>query len=98
VPVADVIGLDGRGWNTYVTGLPVDERYRAYATSLLLAHYQLHGGEKRLEALRALLAAAPRARRAGELIAAESAAETQQALIRYWRPKGLTLEFPAKSP
>jgi hypothetical protein len=98
VPVADLAGLDGRGWHGYIAGLPVDERYRAYATSLLLAHYQIHGGEKRFEALRNLLATASRARWPTELIAAEHAAETQQALVRYWRPKGLTLEFATKSP
>jgi hypothetical protein len=97
VPVADVVGLDGRGWHEYVTGLPVDERYRAYATALLLAHYQLHGGEKRIEALRTVLTAAPRNRRPVEVLTPESADATQESLVRYWKPKGLTLEFPAKS-
>jgi hypothetical protein len=98
VRVADLVGLDGRGWNEFVTDLPVDERYRAYATALLLAHYQLHGGPKRLETLQTALTAAPRSRRPMEILAPESANSTQEALIRYWRPKGLTLEFPAKSP
>lgn len=98
VPVADLVGLDNRRWLGYVTALPVEERYRAYATSLLLAHYQLHSGEKRLEALRRALAASPRARRPVELLPADDIAGMQNALARYWRPKGLTLQFPAKSP
>jgi hypothetical protein len=98
VPVADLVGLDNRRWLGYVTSLPVEERYRAYATSLLLAHFQLHGGEKRLDALRSALADAPKARRPVELLRVDDIAATQDALVRYWRPKGLTLEFPAKSP
>jgi hypothetical protein len=98
VRVEELVGLDGRGWHKYVTNLPVDERYHAYATSLLLAHYQLHGGDKRLEALRHTLTAAPRNRRPTELLTPESAVSTQDALVRYWRPKGLTLEFPRKTP
>lgn len=97
VPVANLVGLDGRSWQDYVTGLPVEERYQAYATALLLAHYQFHGGEKRVEALRTVLTTAPRSRRPVELLTAENAAATQEALVRYWKPKGLTLEFSSKS-
>ncbi len=98
VRAADLVGLDGRGWHEFVTDLPVDERYRAYATALLLAHYQLHGGDKRVEALRTALIAAPRSRHPVDLLPQENANSTQDALIRYWRPKGLTLEFPAEIP
>jgi hypothetical protein len=98
VRVRDLVGLNGRGWHEYVTDLPVEERYRAYATALLLAHYQIHGGDKRVEALRTTLTAAPRSRRPIELLTPESADATQEALVRYWKPKGLTLEFPAKTP
>ncbi|MCW1885765.1 DUF1570 domain-containing protein [Luteolibacter flavescens] len=97
VRVEDLVGLDWRGWNQYVTDLPVDERYHAYATALLLAHYQLHGGEKRLADLKNTLAAAPKNRRPVELLTRETAVSTQEMLVRYWKPKGLTLEFPAKS-
>lgn len=97
VPVSKLVGLDGRRWHDFVTDLPVDERYQAYATALLLAHYQLHGGEKRVEALRTALTAAPRSRRPVELLTPENADTTQEALTRYWKPKGLTLEFAAKS-
>jgi hypothetical protein len=96
-PVADLIGLDGRGWLHYLNRLPADERYQAYAASLLLAHQQLHGGKERTEALRLALSAPPSNRRPAVLIAPETAAATQSALIRYWKPKGLTLEFaPAR--
>jgi hypothetical protein len=97
VRVAGLVGLDGHGWHEFVTDLPVDERYQAYATALLLAHYQIHGGDKRVESLRNVLTAAPRSRRPTELLTPESADVTQEALVRYWKPKGLTLEFPAKS-
>ena len=97
MPVADLIDLDGRGWLHYLNSLPVAERYRAYATSLLLAHQQLHGGKERIEALRLALSAPPSKRMPIALIAPETAAATQISLIRYWKPKGLTLEFaPAK--
>ena len=98
VRVADLVGLDGRGWHEYLTALPADERYRAYATALLLAHYQVHGGAKRVEVLKTTLTAASQRRRPLELLTPESADAAQEALVRYWKPKGLTLEFPAKSP
>ncbi|MCW1924345.1 hypothetical protein OKA05_17395 [Luteolibacter arcticus] len=98
VRVADLVGLDGRRWHGFVTDLPVEERYHAYATALLLAHYQIHGGDKRVEALRNILTAAPRNRRPVDVLSPETAVATQEALVRYWRPKGLTLEIPAKSP
>ncbi|MEK7948894.1 hypothetical protein [Luteolibacter soli] len=97
IPVSDLVGLDGRGWHEYLAKLPADERYRTYATALLLAHYQIHGGPKRAEALKAALVAAPTNRRPVEILTAETADATQEALVRYWKPKGLTLEFPAKS-
>lgn len=91
VPVAEVTD-PGTRWDAYVTSLPVDERYRAYATSLLLAHRILHGGQEQVAALREALTAAPRARRLPRLI--EDPTATQEALVRYWKTKGLTLEFP----
>lgn len=95
VPVARVLPLDGRGWLRYLESLPVDERYRAYATALLLAHQQLHGGKARLDALRAALEKPPNRGLPQSLIAPAEAGSTQDSLIRYWRPKGLSLEFPA---
>ena len=119
VPVADVAGLGGRGWLKLMGSLPEEERYQAYATSLLLAHYHLHGGAQRLDALRKVLEAAKesyrdpqdrdpeggrgwgRHREAEEppkdvLLPADSAKTTQASLLRYWKPKGLTLEFTRK--
>lgn len=93
VPVADLVRLDGGGWLRYLNSLPADERYRAYATALLLAHQQLHGGKERTEGLRKALAGPRSNRRPLVPIAPEAAAATQATLIRYWKPKGLTLEF-----
>jgi hypothetical protein len=95
VPVADLIPLDGPGWFRYLDALPTDDRYRAYASSLLLAHQQLHGGKARIEALRGALASPRSLRQPLVLIAPAAAAKTQQSLLRYWKPKGLSLEFPA---
>jgi hypothetical protein len=94
-PVADLIPLDGPGWLRYLTGLPTDDRYQAYATSLLMAHQQLHGGKARLDALRGVLSDPRDPRRPRRLMAPEAAADTQRSLVRYWQPKGLTLEFAA---
>jgi hypothetical protein len=96
VPLADLASLDGRGWLLYLDQLPLEERYRAYAAALLLAHQQLHGGKTRLEALRGALAPPRDPRRPPMLMTPDAAAANQEALARYWRPKGLTLEFPAK--
>ena len=94
LPVAGLLPLDGRGWLSYLESLPLDERYRAYATALLLAHQQLHGGKARLDALRAVLVAPDPPRPPQALIDPREAAATQRSLVRYWRPKGLTPEFP----
>ena len=93
VPVASIAGLNSRTWLDYLSSLPPDDRYQAYATALLLAHQQLHGGNKRLEALRTALESPRSPRRPLILIAPEAATPTQEALVRYWKPKGLTLEF-----
>lgn len=96
VPVAPLLQLDGRGWLRYLGSLPVEERYRAYATALLLAHQQLHGGKERLEALAKSLKEPRSNRRPIVPIPPEKAATTQESLIRFWKPKGLSLEFPSQ--
>lgn len=96
VPVADLIGLNGRDWLRYIESLPVDERYHAYATALLLAHYHFHGGTVRRDALRKALEAQPRRGRISLLIPTGAATATQDALLRYWKPRGLSLKFPVE--
>ena len=93
ISVAEVAPVDGRGWLKLVESLPEEARYQTYATALLLAHYHLHGGPQRLEALKTLLEAAPRARRDTVLVSEDAALETQNNLVRFWKPKGMTLEF-----
>lgn len=93
IAVAEVSAVDGRGWLRLVGRLPEEERYRVYATSLLLAHYHLHGGARRLETLEKHLAAAPKERGGGDPGGAGDAAEIQASLVRFWQPKGLTLRF-----
>jgi hypothetical protein len=91
VPVGDIAGLRGRAWLRYVESLAQEDRFQAYATALLLAHYHLHGGPARLETLRRLLeddaASVP--------VTPEDAPKVQDALTRFWKSSGLTLEFPA---
>ncbi len=91
--VSETAAADSRGWLRMVERLPEEERYQAYATALLLAHYHLHGGKQRLESVEELFARPPRQRRELLLIPAESAGEIQKSLERYWQPKGLALRF-----
>jgi len=90
VPVAEIAQLDARGWVRYVTDLLPQERYQAYATALLLAHYHLHGGDERREQLRKLLLRRPRPREKPPALV-EDAAATEASLVRYWKGRGLTL-------
>ena len=92
VPVADLAQLDSHKWLDYVTQIGADDRYQAYATALLMAHYHLHGGEQR----QALVKAAIAAEGPGKEFPMEDPAKIQENLTRYWKAKGLTLEFPAK--
>lgn len=93
IRVAEIAPADGRGWFRLMESLPENERYQAYGTALLLAHYHLHGGPQRLDALQTLLETAPRARRETVLLAEEAAPETQNGLSRFWKPKGMSLDF-----
>ncbi len=93
-PPRALAGLSAPDWLKLVSRLPPEHRYRPYATSLLLFHYHLHGGEPRRAELRARLAAALEARRP-RLRWLDPAAlpALQQALARYWQPRGLHLRF-----
>ena len=90
VAVADIVGLHGRGWLRYVEGMAPEERYQSYATALLLAHYHLHGGQSRLDALHKVL---EDVEGSTPLIPAEESARIQSSTSRFWKSKGLTLEF-----
>ncbi len=92
VPVGDLATLDSHQWMDYVKDLPVNDRYQAYATALLMAHYYLNGGAERQATVKAALAS--KERRAE--FPMEDPAKIQEALTRYWKAKGLTLEFAAK--
>ncbi|MCW1915404.1 hypothetical protein OJ996_17600 [Luteolibacter sp. GHJ8] len=93
VPVADIAAIRGRGWLRYVEGMAPEDRYQAYATALLLAHYQIHGGQLRMAALRKHLEndGAP------ALLVPEDSFKIQEALTRFWKSKRLTLEFAKSS-
>ncbi len=93
--VGRIVGLGWREWLDYMEDLPAENRYRAYATSLLMAHYVLHGPERR-EQLREELAR-ERPRRAAPVVLVEPSAapELESMLRRYWADRGLKLAFPA---
>ena len=90
-PVAGIATLDGHEWLEHVTAIANEDRYQAYATALLLAHYYLHGGEERLATLRTALAA----EKPADLIAPADGPKIQQSMSKYWKSRGLTLEFKA---
>jgi hypothetical protein len=92
VPVGDIASLNGRGWLRYVEGMAQEDRYQTYATALLLAHYHLHGGQPRLDALRKALEGDDGST---ALIPTEEAERIQVSIARFWKAKGLTLEFAA---
>lgn len=92
--VSDLVGLRPRSWFDALEKLPPDERYRAYATSLLLAHYHLNGGEERETLIREALQQP--LRRPHPLLNAAQGPEIEEKLIRYWRSKGLFLWFETR--
>lgn len=94
VAVADLVPLRSRSWFAALEKLPPDERYRAYATALLLAHYHLHGGPERLELVREALERP--SRRPAVLFDAADSRSTEDKLSRYWRTKGLVLDFTTR--
>ncbi len=87
-PLKDLVGLDDRTWQDYQRALPAADRFRPYASSLLLTHYYLHGSPERLEWLRAKLTA-PR----GRTLPAIETTGIEAAIIRYWTPKGIAPVF-----
>lgn len=91
VPVDDIASLHGRGWLRYVEGMAQEDRYQTYATALLLAHYHLQGGQARLDLLRKSLEDDDEV----ELMPVNEAPKIQESITRFWKSKGLTLEFSA---
>jgi hypothetical protein len=93
--LGDIVELDDRGWLRVMIGLRPEERYRSYASALLLTHYHLHGGRERYEWLVAALETP--ARRGGAMPKADLTG-VEDAIARYWRPRGLTAEFRLPPP
>lgn len=93
LPVASIAGLDGEGWLALMKSLPAEERFLAYGTALLLAHYHLNGGPERLEKVRTMLEKADRARRPVPFLTPKEGPEIEKALIRFWKDKGIDLRF-----
>jgi hypothetical protein len=97
IQISEICFVDSRGWLRLVESLPQEERYQAYAGSLLLAHCYLHGGTKRFEALEQFLRLPPRERKGGAFLPQDAAEKTQEGIVRYWQPRGLGVNFrPSK--
>jgi hypothetical protein len=93
VPLAGIASLDSQGWSAYVESLAPNDRYRAYASALLLTHYYLHGGPERTEWLhKALRPEPPETFRRRKLPSIETAG-VEEVIERYWKPKGITPKF-----
>lgn len=91
---SSLAGSGSRDWlRNNRTALPED-RYRPYATALLLAHYHLEGGTKRRTQLTDYLNHVlekeihPKPK---PLL--ENPAAVSGQLVNFWKPKGLLLEF-----
>jgi hypothetical protein len=48
MPVASIADHDADGWLAFMRRQAVEERYSGYVTALLLVHYHLHAGERRI--------------------------------------------------
>lgn len=92
--ISDIVALRPRSWFDALENLPPEKRYRAYATSLLLAHYHMNGGEERQARIREALQSPPR--RPFPLLDVAEGPEIEEKLIRYWRTKGLILHFETR--
>lgn len=95
VAIADLANLDARAWVRQQNRMEPTTRYQAYATSLLLIHYYLHGSDERRAEIKAALALRDRPHRHPvrfeDLV--ENADSIQDSLTRYWRTRGLDLAF-----
>ena len=89
-PLGEIAVLDGHSWIRYLGQMRAEDRYRAYGSALLLTHYHLHGGRERFEWLKGALEK-PMVR--GDAVPKVDLAGVEEALVRFWKPKGLTLEF-----
>ena len=92
-PIQEIVALNLITWQDYQRILPAEDRCRPYASALLLTHYYLHGGTERYEWLRNALA-----RPRGTDLAAIETTGTEETLVRYWKPKGVTPVFSPAPP
>lgn len=93
VPLTDILPLKPKSWLTYLASLPPSQRYRAYATSLLLTHYFLHGGNERRSQIQTALENNGQKLPPKFLVQLAKPKEIEAALTRYWSENGLNLEF-----
>lgn len=87
-PLQDIVGMNHTTWMDYLRRSAAEDRYRPYASALLLTHYYLNGGSQRFEWMRAALTRPPD----GKLARIDTTG-METAIIRYWKPKGLTPVF-----
>lgn len=97
--ITDTLNLNGETWRTRILDLDIDDHYRSYATSLLLVHTLFHAGKQRrhdtLQFLKSHQTRSATANAVNILLPVEQHRQTEQRIIKYWRPHGLHLRFQA---
>jgi len=92
--IKHLAGLSGDGWTNLTNHMPAQDRYRNYATALLLFHYHLQGGAERLENTRRRLETSLIQRNPSiQWLDPQEITSLQQSLTRFWQPRGLQLRF-----
>ncbi len=95
LPVAEVTGFNQEGWMKATRSFANGNPYLPYATALLLAHYHLNGGQLRREKIANYLKTLHGlgSRDAAPAFGTENPADIETRLAKYWKPRGLNLEF-----
>lgn len=97
VRLAGVAGIaalqDYKQWMAHLEKLPMADRVAPYGTALLLTHYYLHGGPERIEWLRERLTERRPGRGLRPTVPVIETDGVEEALRRYWKPRGLDPVF-----
>lgn len=98
--VVATLALNQKSWRKTIQESSPREAYRNYACSLLIVHMLFHGGSKRRQATEAFLEQCSKHTSVNQiyqatesLFPADQCKNLEQKLIKYWRPRGLHLQF-----
>ncbi|BCX49932.1 hypothetical protein HAHE_38400 [Haloferula helveola] len=89
--IREVAGLGSRDWSTKMLRLQPEDRYRGYATGLLLFHYHLHG--ERFDDLKIALKRQPPAPPESFEELPNEAPQLERGLVEFWKGHGLGVRF-----